>query len=230
MAATDGSTKGSGRATKPALWGTALLAFALGVTGAWGSSAADDEPFQFPKGTRWKYIGTTNGVKTAVTQEVFKVSQGDLFVKGERATVSHLLLRTVGDQFGGELESISTTGFIGIEGGYFVTGSVGGAPVRLYKLGSRPGDTWPCTDPRLKNMPDRTFVHVGIEKLTVPAGVFRSARHVRVELQQGGATHTGDFYIVPGIGIVKTEAVSEAAGRQFKVTLELESFTPPGEF
>jgi hypothetical protein len=203
---------------------------ALGIPAAGAASSGDDETFEFPKGTRWKYVGTTNGTKTTVVQEVFKVSHGELFVPGESITVYHLIMRSGSEGFEGGLESVSTTGFVAVDGEYFMTGSLGSAPVRLYKLGSKPGDSWPCTDPRLKSLPDRTFTHRGLEKVTVPAGVFRNARHVQVQVRKEGVTSTGDFYIVPGVGIVKTQAVVEASGGTRRVELELESFSPPGEF
>jgi hypothetical protein len=201
-----------------------------GFPSAGAGSSHDEETFEFRKGTRWKYVGTANGTKTTVTQEVFRISRGELFTRGEAATVHHLLMRSSSEGPEGGQESVSTSGFLGVEGGYFMTGSIGGAPVRLYKLGSRPGDTWLCTDPRLKSQPDRQFTHLGMVQVAVPAGVFRNARHVQVHVEKDGVTSTGDFYIVPGVGIVKTEAVAEGYGIKHRVVLELESFTPPNEF
>lgn len=209
---------------------TALAALCLAFPQGWAASSGDEESFDFFKGTRWTYVGTANGMKTKVVQEIFKVSRGEFFVKGESATVHQLLMRTWSVEPGGERESISTTSYLGLENDYLVTGAVGTVPVRIYKTGSRKGDTWPCTDPRLKSAPDRVFTHLGMEKVTVPAGIFRNARHVQVVIQAEGGSHTGDFFIVPGIGIVKTQAVSETAGRKMEVVLELESFNRPGEF
>jgi hypothetical protein len=207
------------------------LALAAGLSPAWAVSGGDEELFLFRKGTRWSYVGTSNGSRTTVNQEVFKVSQGEFFAKGEPATLHHLIMRSVvADGPTGGIESVSTTGYVGVEGGYFVTGSLGGAPVRLYRLGSKPGDTWPCTDPRLKSPSDHLFTHMGLETVSVPAGVFRNARHVQVQVRSQGVTSTGDFYIVPGVGIVKTGAVSEGNGVTRHVELELEKFSPPGEF
>jgi hypothetical protein len=211
------------------LW-TVFLALPLGLPEGWASSPVDEESFDFRTGTRWKYVGTAGGLKTTLAQEVFKISQGDLFVKGELATIHHILMRTQSESARGQRELISTTSYLGLEGDYFVTGTLAGVPVRVYKLGSRKGDTWPCTDPRLKSVPDRVFTHLGVEKVAVPAGIFRNARHVQVVIEAEGGLHTGDFYIVPGIGIVKTRAVSETGGRKTEVFLELESFTPSVEF
>ena len=206
------------------------VALGTGLSPTWAASGGEDETFLFRKGTRWNYVGTSNGTRTTVIQEVFKVSQGEFFAQGEPATLHHLVMRSVAHGPLGGIETVSTTGYVGVEGGYFITGSLGGAPVRLYRLGSKPGDSWPCTDPRLKSQPDHAFTHLGVQTVSVPAGVFRNARHVQVQVRTEGVMSTGDFYIVPGVGIVKTEAVSEGNGVTRRVELELEKFSPPGEF
>ena len=142
----------------------------------------------------------------------------------------HLAMKTVTSSAVGELESLTTTGYLGVENGFLVTGTLGAAPVRIYKLDSRPGDSWLCTDPRLKDVPDRTFTHLRTEAVAVPAGLFKNARHIQVVIRKDAGTYTGDFYIVPGIGIVKTEALAEGDGPAKRVLLELESFSSPGEF
>jgi hypothetical protein len=220
----------SSRARAAGTVGILVLAVCLGVPPVWAGSSPDDESFHFLKGTRWKYVGTSNGRPTSVVQEVFKISQGDLFIKGESVTLHHLMMRSVIGGPEGESESISTTGYLGTDGEYFFTGTLGAAPVRMYKLGAKKGDVWPCTDPRLKATSDRQFLHLGEESVSVPAGMFRHARHLQVRVSQSGITSTGDFYVVPGVGIVKTEAQSEGGGGKRHVLLELESFTPPGEF
>jgi hypothetical protein len=207
--------------------GLVVLAALLALPGA---SPGDEESFRFRKGTRWKYTGTSDGTKTTLLQEVFKISEGDLFTKGEPATIYHLLMKTQSEEPGGAAATLSTKTYLGVEGGYLVTGTLGGVPVRIYKLGSRKGDTWECTDPRLKSDPDRVFTHLGVVTVAVPAGTFTNARHVQVEILANGGRHTGDFYIVPGVGIVKSEAAVESNGVRKSVLVELDRFEPPGEF
>jgi hypothetical protein len=207
-----------------------VLGLLLALAGAGAASQGDEDTFHFRKGTRWKYTGTAGSTKTSLIQEIFKVSEGELFAKGEPATIYHLLMKTQSDDPTGAAASLTTKTYMGVEGGYLVTGSLGGVPVRLYKLGSRKGDTWECTDARLKSAPDRVFTHLGVETVSVPAGTFRNARHVRVEIAAEGRRHTGDFYIVPGVGIVKTEAVVETDGARKSMLLVLDRFEPPGEF
>jgi hypothetical protein len=207
-----------------------VLSLFLAFSGAWAASQGDEDSFRFRKGTRWKYTGTAGTTKTSLIQEVFKISEGELFMKGEPATIYHLLMKTESDDPTGAAASLTTKSYLGVEGGYLVTGTLGGVPVRLYKLGSRKGDTWECTDGRLKSAPDQVFTHLGVETVAVPAGTFRNARHVQVEIQAEGRRHTGDFYIVPGVGIVKSEAVVEANGVQKRLLLELDRFEPPGDF
>lgn len=218
------------RARSARLLAILALAVGTGAPSAWAGRASDEESFHFPKGTRWKYVGTTNGRATSVVQEVFKISRGDLFIKGEPVTVHHLLMRSVMDGQQGGSESISTTGYLGIDEQYFFTGTLGGAPVRMYKLGSKKGEIWPSTDPRLTSLPDRQFVHLGEETVSVPAGVFRNVRHLQVRVDRGGVLSVGDFYVVPSVGIIKTEARSEGGGEKRHVELELESFIPPADF
>ena len=210
--------------------GMGVLGLLLAFSGALAASQGDEDTFRFRKGTRWKYTGTAGSTKTSLIQEVFKISEGDLLTKGEPATIYHLLMKTESDDPQGAAASLTTKTYLGVEAGYLVTGTLGGVPVRLYKLGSRKGDTWECTDARLKSAPDRVFTHLGVETVAVPAGTFRNARHIQVEIEAEGRRHKGDFYIVPGVGIVKSEAVVEANGVQKRLLLELDRFEPPGEF
>jgi len=218
------------RQSSPRATALFVLAALLSLPSAWAAPSGDEETFQFRKGTRWKYTGTAGGTKTTLTQEVFKISQGEVFTKGEPATVYHLVTRTQSDDPAGQTSSLSTRSYLGVESGYLVTGSFGGVPVRIYKLGSQKGDSWECTDPRLKADPDRVFTHLGVETVSVPAGTFKNARHVQVEILAAGGRHVGEFYIVPGVGIVKTQAMSESNGIRKSVLLELDSFDLPGEF
>jgi len=210
--------------------GMVVLGVFLALSGVGAASQGDEDSFNFRKGTRWRYTGTAGATKTSLIQEVFKISEGELFTKGEPATIYHLLMKTERDEPGGAAATLTTKSYLGVEAGYLVTGSLGGVPVRLYKLGSKKGDRWECTDARLKSDPDRVFTHLGVETVSVPAGTFRNARHVRVVIAAEGRRHTGDFYIVPGVGIVKTEAAVEGDGVHKRVVLELDRFEPPGEF
>jgi len=207
-----------------------VLATGLGISSAAAAPSGDQESFRFEKGTRWTYVGTTQGQKTTVVQEVFKVREGDFSLKGESAILYPLLSRTLTEGPSSEVESITTTGYLGLESGFFVTGSLGaGVPVRIFKLGSRRGDSWTCTDPRLKDAPDLVFRNLGMEKVTVPAGTYLDARHIQLRIETPGGLHIGDFYIVPGVGIVKTQATSEESGEKKSLLLELTRFTGPGE-
>lgn len=194
-----------------------MTGFALSLLTALASTG-DETSFRFQEGTRWTYVGTSQGQKTTVVQEVLQVRPG------EQATVFQLLTKSRTEGPAGELEAISTGSYIGLEDGHFVTGTLGGVAVRLYKKSSRKGDSWPCTEGS-----DRVFTNLGVEEVTVPAGTFPQAHHVQVRVQTPGGVHTGDFYIVPGVGIVKTQATSEENGVKKSVLLELVRFTVPGE-
>ena len=152
----------------------------------------------------------------------------DLAWKGEPATVFHLAVRTLNVETGG-FEMDLMTSYLALENDYLVTGSQEGPPVRIYKLNSRKGDTWPCIDPEIKHL-DLVFAHLGEEEITVPAGTFRNARHIQVVIQGAESRHVGDLYIVPRIGIIKSRTLSEGHGRRMDIYLELKKFSPVREF
>lgn len=207
----------------------AALTACLGLLSARAAPSPDDESFEFRKGTRWTYVGEQNGSKKTVVEEVLQVSTEDLVVTGEPATVFHLAIRTLNVETG-RFELNMTTAYLALEGGFLVTGSREGPPIRIYKLDSRKGDSWPCIDARLTKLSDLVFTHLGEEEITVPAGTFRNARHIQVEFQTEGSRHVGDVYIVPGVGIVKSRTVTEANGEKKSAFLELQKFSPPREF
>ena len=208
---------------------TSLVTASLGIASAPAASSPADESFYFPKGTRWVYEGKANGVKRTVAQEVLRVSTEDLVWKGEPATVFRLAVRTLNVETG-RFEMGLMTSYLALENGYLVTGSQEGPPVRIYKLNSRKGDTWPCIDPRIGKHPDLVFAHLGEEETTVPAGTFRNARHIQVAIPGEESRHVGDLYIVPRIGIIKSRAFSEGHDKRMEVTLELKRFSPVREF
>ena len=202
----------------------ALLLACLGLPLAWGSSLPEEDPFDFPVGTRWSYVGTSGGQKTSVVQEVIAVRQGEFFAPGEGGTLYPLRMRTRCGEAGDEFESDSMRPYLALSGGFLITGNLGGNAVRLYKVSSRKGQSWPCIAPRKSSDPEAEFIHLGIEKVTVPAGDFPNARHIRMRAGPEAAGHATDFWIVPGLGIVKTRAVSLLAGSPREVVLELDSF------
>lgn len=205
------------------------LTAGLGLLPASEAASADDDTFEFHRGTRWTYEGDQNGTRRTVLQEVLRVTTEDLFWKDEPATVYRMAVRTFSEDTG-RFELTSTTTYLALEEGYLVTGSHEGLPVRIYKLDSRKGDSWLCVDPRIRNLPELSFTHLGEEEVTVPAGTYKRARHIQMEIEADGFLHTGDMYIVPGVGIVKSQTTSEGNGQKKTVSLELKKFSSPREY
>lgn len=65
---------------------------------------------------------------------------------------------------------------------------------RVYKVGSRRGDTW--QGPNGKGKAE----HLGVDEVVVPAGSFPDAVHIRLE-DEDAKIH--DFYYAPLVGLVK---------------------------
>jgi len=82
---------------------------------------------------------------------------------------------------------------------------------RVYKLGSKKGDTW--KGPSEKG----NATHMGTTKLTVPAGTYYDVIHIHLT-DQDNKTH--DFYYAPKVGLVKWETT----GSRGNAVLELQTF------
>jgi hypothetical protein len=65
---------------------------------------------------------------------------------------------------------------------------------RVYKLGSKQGDTWPGVSAK-----DRT-THMGLAEITVRAGKFKGVLHIRIS-----GDILQDLYFAPGIGLIRRE-------------------------
>lgn len=206
-----------------------MLCVALGDSSVSAVPAHDKEPFYFAKGTRWIYDASHNGTRKSVTQEVLRVTTQDLVWRGEPATVFHLGVKTVNLDSGG-IELELTTSYLALVDGYLATGSPGGLPVRIYKLHSKPGDSWPCVDPRVTGSSPLVFVHLGREDVTVPAGTFKNAHHIQVEISLEGSRHLGELFILPPFGILKSRTLSERGGERIEGTMELRKFIPALEY
>jgi len=75
-------------------------------------------------------------------------------------------------------------------------------PMRLYKLGSRKGHSWAS---RPENEPGEYRIHhLGLTTVDVPAGRFENVICLRLALK---AT-VQDFYLKPGVGLIKHEQSS----------------------
>lgn len=96
---------------------------------------------------------------------------------------------------------------------------------RLLKPGAKKGDTWIGSAGALGD----SFVakHEGLTELTLPAGTFKDVYWVRISSSAGGdlaMTRSIDFYLAPGVGLVKTRILENGAETS---TTELREFKKP---
>jgi hypothetical protein len=205
-----------------------LLGCAL-LVAARGMRSSGNDQFDFPRGVRWTYDGDADGKKLVVEQEVVRVTTEPLLIPGQSATISYIATR-IQDGDTGSWHQEPAMSYLALTGGYLVNGMTTGLPIRIYKLDARQGDSWPVIDPRIRSLRGLKFTHLGEEEITVPAGTFGHARHVRAEIEVDGRAETVDIYIVPQVGIIKTETTLEGDGKKSSMTLELRAFHPLREY
>lgn len=78
---------------------------------------------------------------------------------------------------------------------------------RVYKLGSKAGDTWEGPSGR------GTATHMGTTEVTVPAGTYRDVIHIRLTDE---IANVHDFYYAPTVGLVRWDT-SAGSGRSVLV-------------
>lgn len=143
--------------------------------------------YKFKVGTTWVMEGTENGRKKKTTVKVTKHDGDKTFLESKE-----------GDE---------TTIYVwSKEEGHLVWSQADGDAIqpmfRVYKFGSKKGDTW---QPMVgEGAEDSKATHLGTVDLQVPVGTYKDAIHIRFEF--GGGTMEMNFYLVPKIGLVKIES------------------------
>jgi hypothetical protein len=103
-----------------------------------------------------------------------------------------------------------------------------------------PGDTWQQTadfeaTSQNLNINGRfvfDYTATGYENITVPFGTFDALRvetTIRVEVSAFhvvAGTYTTTSWLVPGVGMIKSEGTSHVSGIDFSDAMQLTSFTP----
>ncbi len=176
---------------------------------------ADPEPaWKFARGTSWTY---SKVVKTYLYEARITVLSAD---------EKQLTVETK-DYIPGDEENASTDHSIHKEdGGYLVWIELKGDkpqdPLRIYKRGSKEGDTWDAgsSDPNSK----ATARHRGRTDVTVPAGTFKDC--VKIDIESDGknplsALYSMTLYLSPKAGLVKMTMTF--AGKPY-ISLELKQF------
>lgn len=150
------------------------------------SQAEGLQDWSFPVGTTWTYAMLDAGAEKTRVLKVVKVEGGrthyedKTFVKGKE-----------------KLDESRSFGHY-VEKGFLMEARFEDGkpmfPSRVFKLGSKKGDSWTSTDEEEK--PDVT--HMGVTQIQVPGGIFREAIHLRLQMRTG----TLDTWRVPGAGVV----------------------------
>lgn len=170
-----------------------------------------DPYFQFKVGTTWTLEATT------LPKTGPKVSKMEFKVVKEGAGVVDLETKATRNGKEPQPEQLRWSVVDGMLTWTEVHGGGETNPIRFYKVGSKKGDTW-----------DWTFegasvkgTNLGTEEVTVAAGTYKDALHVRCDIKDGETTFSMDLYLAPGVGPVK---LSAGAGEKDRNVLELKEF------
>lgn len=155
-----------------------------------------EEFYKFKPGTCWVYEMVEDGKSRKMTLTVTKHDGAKVFLESVEER-----------REGGEPKK--ETLFWSVEEGFLTISEVKGeksSPIfRVYKLGSKKGDTWKA--PLIEGGADA--VHLGTGEIEVPAGKYKDVVHVRltqlVNVEEKEMKFTADFHLAPKVGLVKLE-------------------------
>ena len=180
-----------------ALLGLLFLA-GLGVWVARVVAAPEENLHRFGKGTVWNYA-VTQADKTYIRVTTILEEREDGGVVYETYII----------QDPSEPRPLRSERYVmRVEGKYLLRHTDADRHYRVYRFGSRKGDTW-LTEPKAGS--DLKTVHLGRETVSVPAGSFQNVIHVRLTMFEGGRRDE-DLYLAPGVGIVKRETAFNEGG------------------
>jgi hypothetical protein len=92
--------------------------------------------------------------------------------------------------------------------------------IGLFKIGSKKGDTW--GSPGSDSVQKHTATHLGREEVKVPAGEYKEALHIRLQVAEGGDNIQLEMFLVEKVGIVKMVYMFGDK----KMSMDLEEFKP----
>ncbi|HVE39444.1 MAG TPA: hypothetical protein VNM14_06110 [Planctomycetota bacterium] len=92
--------------------------------------------------------------------------------------------------------------------------------IGIFKIGSKKGDTWSA--PASETVQKHSATHQGREEVKVPAGVYKDAVHIKLEVQEANGNIQLDMFLVEKIGVVK---MVYGLGEK-KMSMDLEEFKP----
>lgn len=186
----------------------------LVVSSALSQDKTGEEYYRLPVGTTWRLIKREGNKEATLDIKVVEVKDGKVIQESKE---------TRSDGGAPKVESVAWW----TEGGFLMWGKERAGRPRLdtllLKLGSRKGDTWesaPAPDPKRRGTPGQA-THMGIGELTVPAGTYKDALHVRIESPGGIAM---DYYLAPKVGVIKMVVKMPDALGVPDTTFELSEF------
>lgn len=149
-----------------------------------GPEDTGEQFYKFKVGTKWTMKQTGLDEESKVTTEVTKNEDGKVWIESKEYRKDE------------ESPKVKTLVWY-VEGGLLVWAEKLLPVFNLYKLGSKKGDSWTAGP----GMPEGAQAkHMGIEEVKVPAGTYKDAVHVQITIKETAA----DFYLAPGVGLIKT--------------------------
>ncbi len=141
--------------------------------------------YKFKKGTTWTYDVTEGGLKKEMTWQVVEEQKGIIFIRSEERQEGKIV---------GETEVRVWC----MEDGYLVCkpDKIKGLDFRLYKPGSKKGDTW-------EGLPngEAGAAHQGTKEIKVPAGAYKDV----VQIQFFFMGKPTQYYFAPQVSVIKME-------------------------
>jgi hypothetical protein len=92
--------------------------------------------------------------------------------------------------------------------------------IGIFKAGTKKGDTWSAS--ASETVQKHAATHLGREAVSVPAGAYTDAVHIKLEVIESKETVGLDMFLVEKIGVVK---MVYSLGDK-KMSMELEEFKP----
>ena len=164
---------------------------------------------RFSKGTTWTYRRAQGGAAFKVVMTVVDEADRKIVVESREYVEE------------GKEPSLKTLAWA-VEDGYLVWGEYKGgkiqSPLRVYKAGSKKGDTW--KSPVGEGKGDLEATHMGTVEVKVPAGTYRDAVQVAFRFGADQPKPLMEIVLAPKVGMIR---FGGSAGSLMAV-MELEEF------
>ncbi len=156
--------------------------------------------FRFPKGTSWTYTRSQGGAAFKVVMTVVDEKEGRVVTESKEYAEE------------GKEPQVKTMAWA-VEDGFLLWGEFRAgrilSPLRVYKLGSKKGDTW--KSPVGEGKAELEAVHLGMAEVKVPAGTYRDAVQVAFRFGPDPGKPLLEIALAPKAGMVRFSGSSGAA-------------------